>query len=190
LEACVWLEEYLKTYNRILIITSHSQDFLNGVCTHIMNLQKGKLVYYSGDYDTYVKTRAEQETNQMKMYTKQQDEIAHIKKFIASCGTYSNLVRQAKSRQKILDKMEADGLIEKVTKDFSFSFRFAETGKLPPPVLSFYDVSFAYSGKLEEALYKNVELAVDTDSRVGKNLPFVVCRGAISRRLIVVCLSF
>ncbi len=49
----------------------------------------------------------------MKMYAKQQEEIAHIKKFIASCGTYANLVRQAKSRQKILDKMEADGLIQK-----------------------------------------------------------------------------
>lgn len=46
------------------------------------------------------------------MYKKQQAEIADIKQFIASCGTYANLVRQAKSRQKILDKMEADGFIE------------------------------------------------------------------------------
>ena len=47
-----------------------------------------KLVYYGGNYDTYVRTKEELETNQIKAYYKQQDEIAHIKKFIASAGTY------------------------------------------------------------------------------------------------------
>jgi ATP-binding cassette subfamily F protein 2 len=166
LEACVWLEQYLKNYDRMLVLISHSQDFLNNVCTHIMSLHQGKLIYYSGNYDSYVKTRAENETNQMKMYYKQQEEIAHIKKFIASCGTYANLVRQAKSRQKILDKMEADGLIQKVEKEAAFSFRFTDPEKLPPPVLSFDDVAFAYSGNIKDALYTGLNLAIDTDSRI------------------------
>ncbi|RZL55880.1 MAG: hypothetical protein EOP70_08660, partial [Variovorax sp.] len=59
------------------------------------------------------------------------DEIKHIKKFIASAGTYANLVRQAKSRQKILDKMEADGFIQPVHQDRVFTFRFADVEKLP-----------------------------------------------------------
>ena len=46
LDACVWLEEELKKYKRILILVSHSQDFLNGVCTNIMHFTKSKLVYY------------------------------------------------------------------------------------------------------------------------------------------------
>ena len=46
LEACVWLEQYLKTYKRILLIISHSQDFLNGVCTNIIHMHKKKLKYY------------------------------------------------------------------------------------------------------------------------------------------------
>jgi ATP-binding cassette subfamily F protein 2 len=111
LEACVWLEEYLATYSKILIVISHSQDFLNGVCTDMMVMQEQKLRYWSGNYDSYVKTRTEQDVNQIKLYKKQQAEIAEIKQFISSCGTYANLVRQAKSRQKILDKMEADGLL-------------------------------------------------------------------------------
>jgi ATP-binding cassette subfamily F protein 2 len=112
LEACVWLEDYLSTYSKILIVISHSQDFLNGVCTDMMVMQEQKLRYWSGNFDSYVKTRTEQDVNTIKLYKKQQAEIAEIKQFIASCGTYANLVRQAKSRQKILDKMEADGLIE------------------------------------------------------------------------------
>ena len=81
LGAVVWLEAYLSTYNHILVITSHSQDFMDSVCTHIMDLTpKKKLVYYTGNYTTYVKTKQENEVNQMKAYHKQQEEIAHIKK--------------------------------------------------------------------------------------------------------------
>jgi ATP-binding cassette, subfamily F, member 2 len=172
LEACVWLEEYMKKWDRTLILVSHSQDFLNGVCTNMIDMRDKKLLYYGGNYDSYMKTRSEQEVNQMKAYEKQQDEIKHIKKFIASAGTYANLVRQAKSRQKILDKMEADGFIQPVTPDRVFTFRFADVEKLPPPVLSLDNVTFSYSGKREDNLYENLDFGVDMDSRtalVGPN---------------------
>jgi ATP-binding cassette subfamily F protein 2 len=172
LEACVWLEEYMKKWDRTLVLVSHSQDFLNGVCTTMMDMRQRQLMYYGGNYDSYHKTRSEQETNQMKAYHKQQEEIAHIKKFIASAGTYANLVRQAKSRQKILDKMEAEGFIQPVTPDKVFTFRFADVEKLPPPVLSFDDVTFSYSGKPDDTLYENLDFGVDMDSRtalVGPN---------------------
>lgn len=172
LEACVWLEEYLKKWERTLVLVSHSMDFLNGVCTNMIDMREKKLIYYGGNYDSYQKTRSEQETNQMKAYQKQQDEITHIKKFIASAGTYANLVRQAKSRQKILDKMEADGFIQPVIPDRTFTFRFADVEKLPPPVLSFDNVTFSYSGKPEDDLYRNLDLGFDMDSRtalVGPN---------------------
>ena len=110
--------------------------------------------------------------HQEKAYKKQQDEIVHIKKFIASAGTYANLVRQAKSRQKILDKMEADGFIQPVESDRVFTFRFADVEKLPPPVLSFDDVTFSYSGNPKDDLYRHLDLGVDMDSRtalVGPN---------------------
>lgn len=166
LAACVWLEEYLKRWERTLILVSHSQDFLNGVCTNMIDMRMKKLQMYGGNYDSYLKTRTELETNQMKQYHKQQEEIVHIKKFIASAGTYANLVKQAKSRQKILDKMEADGLIEAVVPDKVFSFRFPEVEKLPPPVLAFDGMSFSYSGKEEDNLYEDLDIGIDMDSRV------------------------
>ncbi|KAF2151188.1 hypothetical protein K461DRAFT_269461 [Myriangium duriaei CBS 260.36] len=172
LEACVWLEEYLKKWDRTLILVSHSMDFLNGVCTNMIDMRMKQLLYYGGNYDSYMKTRSENEVNQMKAYEKQQEEIKHIKKFIASAGTYANLVRQAKSRQKILDKMEADGFIEPVVPDRVFTFRFADVEKLPPPVLSLDDVTFSYSGNKADNLYENLDFGVDMDSRtalVGPN---------------------
>lgn len=173
LEAVVWLETYLSTYNHILVVNSHSQDFLDNVCTNIMDLTvQKKLVYYGGNFTTYMRTKSENETNQMKAYDKQQEEIAHIKKFIASAGTYANLVKQAKSKQKIIDKMEAAGLIEKVAKDISITFAFQETSKLPPPIIAFNEVGFSYDGNIKNALYKNLDFGIDMDSRVaivGKN---------------------
>lgn len=166
LAACVWLEEYLKRFQKILILVSHSQDFLNGVCTNMVDMRLKELQMYGGNYDSYVKTRSELETNQMKQYYKQQEEIAHIKKFIASAGTYANLVRQAKSREKILMKMEAEGLVQPVVPDKVFTFRFPEVEKLPPPVLAFDGMAFSYSGKDEDNLYENLDIGIDMDSRV------------------------
>lgn len=166
LEACVWLEEYLKRFDRTLVLISHSQDFLNGVCTNMIDMRLQKLTAYGGNYDSYAKTRSELEINQMKHFNKQQEEIAHIKKFIASAGTYANLVRQAKSKQKIIDKMEADGLIQPVVPDKVFSFRFPEVLRLPPPVLAFDEISFSYDGNPEHNLYENLNFGVDMDSRV------------------------
>lgn len=162
LEAVVWLEAYLATYNHILVFTSHSADFMDSVCTNIMDLtMHKKLVYYGGNYSTYVRTKQENEVNQMKAYAKQQEEIAHIKKFIASAGTYANLVKQAKSKQKIIDKMEAAGLIEKVVEPRPLRFNFEDVRKLPPPIIAFNDVAFSYSGEQKDYLYQDLSFGIE-----------------------------
>jgi ATP-binding cassette subfamily F protein 2 len=167
LEACVWLEEYLSTYDKILVVVSHSQDFLNGVCSNIMHLTpQSKLKYYGGNYSAFVTTKAENETQQMKQYVKQQEEIKKTKEFIASCGTYSNLVRQAKSRQKILDKMYDAGLIEEVIPEKAVNLSFPDCERLPPPVMAVRELGFAYSGQVKDMLYKDLEFGLDQDSRI------------------------
>lgn len=82
-------------------------------------------------------------------------------RFIASAGTYANLVKQAKSKQKIIDKMEAAGLIEKVEVPRALNFRFENVTRLPPPILALNEVAFSYSGKKEDYLYKNLSLAIE-----------------------------
>merc|ERR1719446_1627238 len=157
LGACVWLEEYLAQYPTTIILTSHSEDFMNGVCTEIMQLTVDhKLVYWGGNYDAYVKTRTEVEVNQLKAYEKEQGDIKHLEEFIRSCGTYSNMRRQADSKQKIIDKMKEKGLVEKPMPDPTFMFRFPESESLPPPVLAFDDMSFSYSGRKQDYLYTQV----------------------------------
>jgi len=165
LEACVWLEDYLKDYNRILVVISHSQDFLNGVCTNIIHLQNKKLTYYAGNFDTYVTARQEREVNQMKQFNWEQDQIQHMKDYVARFGHGSaKLASQAKSKAKLISKMEEQGLTERVVRDKVLILRFANPGTLPPPVVQFNKVSFGYGRT--QLLYENIEFGVDLDSRI------------------------
>jgi ATP-binding cassette subfamily F protein 2 len=166
LETCVWLEGYLAEYKKILIMCCHSQDFLNGVCTDMLVMQEHKLKHWTGNYDQYVKTKGEIETNQIKAYKKQQGDIADIKKFISSCGTFANLVKQAQSRQKILDKMEADGLIVMPFVEPIFRFQFYDGGKIDGVLVSASDVAFSYTGRKEDYLFKGIDFGVWPSSRI------------------------
>ncbi|KAJ0966596.1 hypothetical protein J5N97_023513 [Dioscorea zingiberensis] len=165
LEACVWLEEMLKKFERILVVVSHSQDFLNGVCTNIIHMQNKKLKFYTGNYDQYVQTRSELEENQMKQYKWEQEQISNMKEYIARFGHGSaKLARQAQSKEKTLAKMERGGLTEKVVRDRVLVFRFTDVGKLPPPVLQFVEVTFGYTP--DNLIYKSLDFGVDLDSRI------------------------
>jgi len=166
LEACVWLEEELKTYKQILVIISHSQDFMNGVCTNIIHLDQKTLKHYGGNYDAFIKTKAELEENQEKRYQWEQDQIAHMKNYIARFGHGSaKLARQAQSKEKTLAKMVAGGLTEKVKTDKSVSFYFFSCGTIPPPVIMVQKVSFRYN-ETTPWIYRNLEFGMDLDTRL------------------------
>lgn len=164
LDACVWLEEELKNYKRILVLISHSQDFLNGVCTNIIHMTKKRLNYYTGNYDSFVKTRLELLTNQMKQYNWEQDQIAHMKQYIARFGKGSN-AKQAQSKEKVLAKMVASGLTERAVDEKILNFYFPSCQKLPPPIIMVQNVSFRYNDKTPY-IYKDLEFGIDLESRL------------------------
>jgi ATP-binding cassette subfamily F protein 2 len=124
-----------------------------------------RLVYYDGNYDQFIKTKTEKEENQMKQYKWEQEQIKSMKEYIARFGhgTAKN-AKQAQSKEKVLQKMLRAGLTEKPEEDKQLNFKFPNPGHLPPPVLAFHDVQFAYPNC--QPLYANVSFGVDLDSRV------------------------
>jgi len=167
MEAVVWLEEYLSSWDKILFFVCHSQDFMNQVCTHIVRLDMTykKLRYYSGNYDTYVQTRKDQHTVQMRQYDSEQRDIAEIRDFIARFGHGTvKMVRQAQSREILLQKKLEAGLTELPEQDPDWDWSFPDAGGLPVPVLSVERLSFNYPGGVE--LYSNVDFGVDLQTRV------------------------
>nr|TKW06760.1 hypothetical protein SEVIR_7G261800v2 [Setaria viridis] len=146
-------------FDRILVVISHSQDFLNGVCTNIIHMQNKKLKLYTGNYD-------QEPDEAVQMGAGADWQIASMKEYIARFGHGSaKLARQAQSKEKTLAKMERGGLTEKVVRDrILVLFRFTNVGKLPPPVLQFVEVTFGYTP--HNLLYKKLDLGVDLDSRI------------------------
>ena len=167
MDAVIWLEDYLSNWKRILFFVCHSQDFMNNVCSHIVRLDSTykKLRYYSGNYDTYVQTRRDQDMVQMRQYEAEQRDIAEIKDFIARFGHGTvKMVRQAQAREKLLQKKLEAGLTQMPESDPEYDWSFPDAGELPVPVLSIEQVSFAYPGGKE--LYSNVDFGVDLQTRV------------------------
>jgi len=112
------------------------------------------------------KPAKELEEHQMKQYNREQGEIAHIKNYIARFGHGSaKLARQAKSREKQLSKMVEGGLTERVVQERIFTFRFLPCNDIPPPVLMFDGVTFAYNQS--RLIYDTpLNFGIDLDSRV------------------------
>jgi len=172
LNACVWLEQELSTFKNILVLVSHSQDFLNGVCTNIIFMQQGKMRTYAGNYDTFCQTKDEQDESQMKIYKKEQDDLQKMKDYVARFGHGSRkLAKQGKSKEKLMNKRIAEGMTERVYRDKTVTFKFANIDKLPPPILSVQQVSFRYNASTPW-IYENLEFGMDLDTRcalVGPN---------------------
>ena len=122
--------------------------------------------FSQGNYDQFVQTRCELLENQMKQYQWEQDQIAHMKNYIARFGHGSaKLARQAQSKEKTLAKMVAGGLTDKVTNDKTVTFSFPSCGTIPPPVIMVQNVSFRYNENTPW-IYKDLEFGMDLDTRV------------------------
>ncbi|TAM43696.1 MAG: ABC-F family ATP-binding cassette domain-containing protein, partial [Burkholderiaceae bacterium] len=106
LDALVWLEAWLKRYEGTLIVISHDREFLDAVTDVTLHIDAGKLARYGGNYSKFEDMRAEQMQQQQAAFSRQQDKIAHLQKFIDRFKAKATKAKQAQSRVKALERME------------------------------------------------------------------------------------
>jgi len=163
LEGALWLEARLKKYPATALIISHDREMLNEVCTHILHLSNRKLTLYTGNYDTFEKTRAEKLRLMAANQAKQEAERAHLQKFIDRFKAKASKATQAQSRVKKLEKMER---IELPPDERVAPFVLPSPPRpLPPPLIRLEQASVGYEpGK---PILKNLNLRMDLDDRIG-----------------------
>ena len=111
LDAIKWLEEFLINYQNTVIVVSHDRYFLNKVCTHIVDIDYGKMKLYVGNYDFWYES-SQLLIKQIKEQNKKKEEkIKELKDFIARFSANASKSKQATSRKKILDKIELEELV-------------------------------------------------------------------------------
>ena len=161
LETVLWLENHLASLHCTQIIISHDRDFLNAATTHTIELSQQKLNTYGGNYDFYLKERAQRLANQQSAYTKQQEKIKHFQSFIDRFKAKATKATQAQSRMKALAKLE---MIAPAHLDSEFSFEFDQPAHLPNPLLRMDGVSLAYG---DHIVLKNINLSLENGARFG-----------------------
>ena len=171
LDALVWLETWLKRFEGTMVVISHDREFLDAVTNVTLHIDAAKLVRYSGNYSKFEDMRSEQMELQQNAFSKQQDKIEHLQKFIARFKAKASKAKQAQSRVKALDRMEK---IAPLLAEADFSFEFREPANLPNPMLSMQGVGFGYpapadapSGTAPTVIVRNVSRSVLAGQRIG-----------------------
>ncbi|MBO9590037.1 ABC-F family ATP-binding cassette domain-containing protein [Devosia sp.] len=106
LESLIWLEAFLQNYQGALFMTSHDREFMNRICTKIVEIDAGSLTTYSGNYEFYQQQRAIAEKNQQAQFERQQAMLAKELDFIARFKARASHAAQVQSRVKKLDKID------------------------------------------------------------------------------------
>lgn len=108
LDAIAWLEEFLINFENTVIVVSHDRYFLNKVCTHIADIDYGKIQLYAGNYDFWYES-SQLMIKQMKEANKKKEEkIKELQEFIQRFSANASKSKQATSRKKALDKIQLD----------------------------------------------------------------------------------
>ena len=171
LDALVWLEAWLQRYTGTMLVISHDREFLDAVTRVTLHIEGAQLKRYGGNYSRFEDMRAEQLALQQASYSRQQEKIAHLQKFIDRFKAKASKAKQAQSRVKALERMEKIG---PVLAEADFTFEFREPASLPNPMLTLQEVSCGYappagstSGTPPTVIVRNVNKSVLAGQRIG-----------------------
>ncbi|WP_337179616.1 ABC-F family ATP-binding cassette domain-containing protein [Hydrogenophaga borbori] len=166
LDALVWLEAWLARYPGTLLVISHDREFLDAVTNVTVHIEHAQLKRYGGNYSRFEDMRAEQMALQQAAFSRQQDKIAHLQKFIDRFKAKASKAKQAQSRVKALERMER---IAPVLADAEFSFEFSEPASLPNPMLVLDGVDVGYPGDGGEpiTIVRGIQRSVMAGQRIG-----------------------
>lgn len=160
LETSIWLENHLKKYRGTLLIISHDRTILNSLCGHIVHFDNKKLAVYSGNYDTFRRTRNEQKEMLERSFKKQEQKRRHLESFVERFRYKASKAKQAQSRIKLLEKMPE---VTRLADDPSVKFDFPEPSELASPLVNLENVSAGYGDKV---ILKRLNLSIDNGDRI------------------------
>jgi ATPase subunit of ABC transporter with duplicated ATPase domains len=159
LESLIWLEQFLKGYEGLLLMTSHDREFMNRIVGKIVEIDGGGLTTYAGDYEFYEQQRALAEKQQQAQYERQQAMLAKEIKFIERFKARASHAAQVQSRVKKLDKIER---VEPPKRRQTVAFDFPPAPRSGDDVAVLKDVQKAYGSR---SIYDGLDFTVRRKER-------------------------
>jgi ATP-binding cassette subfamily F protein 3 len=162
LEAREWLEEYLKTCPKGVVIISHDRQMLNAVVSRIIEVERGELFGHTGNYEAYLKQKALLREQQQKAYERQQDFIRKEEAWIDRFRYKNTKARQVQSRVRRLEKLEMVDAPPPVSS--TVTFNMGEVVRSGAVAVEARNLTMGYGGLM---LYRDVSFQVQRGERVG-----------------------
>jgi ATPase subunit of ABC transporter with duplicated ATPase domains len=159
LESILWLEQFLKSYDGALVLTSHDRELMNRLVTKIVEIDGGELTTYSGNYDFYEGQRELARTQQEAQYARQQAMLAKEEAFIARFKARASHAAQVQSRVKKIEKIEK---IEPPRKRQLIEFDFPAPPRSGDDVVKLEHVSKSWG---KRPIYADLDLLVRRKER-------------------------
>ncbi|QFU03592.1 putative ABC transporter ATP-binding protein YheS [Pseudoalteromonas sp. THAF3] len=160
LDAVYWLERFLRSYAGTLVLISHDREFLDAVVGEIWHIDQQQINVYKGNYSQFERQKAERLAQQQAQFDKQQEQIAHLEKFITRFKAKASKAKQAQSRVKALERMEK---LAPAHVDSPFDFSFAEPDALPNPLIA---LDGAQAGYGDTTILHSIKLNLVPGSRI------------------------
>ncbi len=168
LDALVWLEGWLKRYSGLMIVISHDREFLDAITAVTVHLDNAGLTRYGGNYSSFEEMRAERLSQQQSAFSRQQEKIAHLQRFIDRFKAKASKAKQAQSRVKALDRLQR---IAPVLADSEFEFEFRPPQNLPNPMLTMRELACGYPrpepGQPPITIVRHITRSVLAGQRIG-----------------------
>lgn len=161
LQTIEWLETYLKGLTTPMVIVSHDREFLDRLCTQIVETERGVSTVYLGNYTAYLEQKAEAQAAQLTTYERQQKELEKQQAFVDRFRASATRSTQAKSREKQLEKIER---IEAPTGALrTLKFQFPPAPRSGQSVVEIKDLVHMYDDKI---LFLGADLSVERGDRI------------------------
>ncbi|MCC4045875.1 ABC-F family ATP-binding cassette domain-containing protein [Enterococcus gallinarum] len=156
-----WLEEFLINFDNTVIVVSHDRHFLNKVCTHMADLDFGKIKLYVGNYDFWLESSQLAAKLQSQSNAKKEEQIKELQEFIARFSANASKSKQATSRKKMLDKITLDD-IQPSSRRYPF-VGFKPEREIGNDLLQVDNVSVTIDGK---KILDNISFTLNKDDKV------------------------
>jgi ATP-binding cassette, subfamily F, member 3 len=163
LEALLWFQDYLSRYPGGLVVISHDRAFLNALCTGMLELRGGRLNYYHGNYDDYLKEKEARKDQQAALFKNQQREIAHLQKFVDRFGAKASMASRAKSKEKQIERLQEVAVEEPQEELKRINFRFPQPPRSGLRVIELAKVQQAYG---DHVVYRDLNFTAERGQRI------------------------
>ncbi len=161
LDAIAWLEEFLINFDNTVIVVSHDRYFLNKVCTHIADIDYGKIQLYAGNYDFWYESSQLIIKQRKEANKKKEEQIKELQEFISRFSANASKSKQATSRKRALEKIELDDIRPSSRKYPYIDFR--PEREIGNEVLTVEGISKTING---EKVLDNISFIVGHDDKI------------------------